>query len=61
MSTEPVITAAAIQSVIGAAIALLVAFGVTVTEQQAAAIIGLWATAGPIIFAIATRRKVTPA
>ena len=42
-------------------IALLVAFGVTVTEQQAAAIIGLWATAGPLIFAVATRRKVTPA
>ena len=31
------------------------------TEAQTAAILGVWATVGPLLFAVWTRRKVTPA
>jgi hypothetical protein len=57
---EPVVTAAAVQACISAVLGLLVAFGVTVTDAQAAAILAVWATVGPLLFAVATRRHVTP-
>jgi uncharacterized membrane protein YgaE (UPF0421/DUF939 family) len=61
VKNEPVLTVAAIQSALAAVIALVVAFGVTLTPEQTAAIVGVWATLGPILFAVFTRGKVTPA
>jgi hypothetical protein len=60
MKNEPVLTVAAIQSALAAVIALVVAFGVTLTDTQTAAILGAWAAVGPIAFGVLTRSKVTP-
>lgn len=46
-----------IGAVVGAVIALLVAFGVVLTEDQTAAILGLVAVLSPIVTAYAIRRK----
>lgn len=61
MRNEPVITVAAIQAVISAVLTLLVAFGVVLTDKQFAAIIGLWATVGPVLFALWARRHTVAA
>ena len=60
MTNEPVLSIAGIQAAVAAVLTLLVSFGVTLTEAQTAAILGLWATVGPLLFAVWTRRKVTP-
>ena len=61
MHKEPVIAIGAISAAVGAVITLLVAFGVSITAEQTAAILGVVATVGPLLTAIVTRRKVTPA
>jgi hypothetical protein len=61
VKSEPVLTVAAIQSALVAAIVLVVAFGVPLTDTQIAAILGVWAAVGPIVFGLFTRSKVTPA
>lgn len=60
MSTEPALTIGSFTALAAAAITLLVAFGVTITEDQQTAILGFVAVAGPILTGFLTRRKVTP-
>lgn len=61
MSTEPAVTVGTISAVVAAGIALLVAFGVPISEGQQVAILGVVAAVGPLIAAIITRRFVSPA
>ena len=61
MSKEPAITIGSISAGVSAVIALLVAFGVPLTEDQQTAILGVVAAAGPIVAAVITRRFVSPA
>lgn len=60
MNTQPMITAAAITSVVGAIIALLISFGVNLTGEQQAAIMGLVTVASPWIVALVGRSTTTP-
>lgn len=60
MSTSPVWTAATIAAVISAAIALLVAFGVQLTQEQITALLGFVAVVAPIGVAAFASPKVTP-
>lgn len=60
MSKEPAITIGTISAAVGAVIALLVAFGVPLTEDQQIAILGVVAALGPIVAAVITRRFVSP-
>jgi ABC-type spermidine/putrescine transport system permease subunit I len=60
MNTEPAVTIGAVTTLIAAAIALLVAFGVDITEDQTKAILAFVAAAGPLASALLIRRKVTP-
>jgi len=57
---QPLLTAASIQAAVGAVIALLVAFGLKLTAEQTAAVLGVFAVFGPIATALLTRGKVTP-
>lgn len=57
MRTEP----ALIVGVVTAAIALLISFGVGITDEQNVAILGLVAVLAPIVSAAITRGFVTPA
>ena len=61
MNTEPAVTIGAITTLIAAALALLVSFGVDVTADQQTAILAFVATAGPLASALLIRRKVSPA
>lgn len=58
--SEPVITVGSIGAIAAAVLALIVAFGVDLTDEQQTAILGVVAVAAPIIVAIVTRRLVTP-
>lgn len=58
-STEPVLTAAGITAAVAAVIALIVAFGVELSEVQTTAILGVVAVLAPLVVTIA-RRYVTP-
>lgn len=60
MSNEPAVTVASVTAVVAALIGLLVAFGLDVSKEQTAAILGLVAVAGPIVAGLVTRTKVTP-
>lgn len=60
MNTQPVLTIASVQAVLGALLSLLLVFGVDLSKEQVAAIIGLWVAAGPIVFGLWARSKVTP-
>ena len=60
MSSEPVLTAASALAVVSAVIAVLVAFGVHLTDAQVAAILGLVGVVAPIALAFVVRSKVTP-
>lgn len=60
MGTSPLITTAALASITGAVIALLVAFGVRLTADQTAAIMGLVAVAAPWIVALVGHNTTTP-
>jgi hypothetical protein len=58
LQTEPAQLIGYITAAVSAAIALLVAFGVDLTDDQTAAILGIVAVAAPIISGIITRSKV---
>lgn len=60
MSTSPVWNAAGISSIVSALIALLVAFGVPLTEQQTTAILSFVAVVAPFAVAWISASKVTP-
>ena len=61
MKNEPAITIGTISAAVSAVIALLVAFGVPLTEDQQIAILGVVASLGPIVAAVITRNFVSPA
>ena len=60
MKYEPLISVSSIVAAATAIIALLVAFGVPLTEDQKVAILGLVGVIAPVIVALVTRGKVTP-
>ena len=60
MKYEPLISISSIVAAATAVIALLVAFGVPLTEDQKVAILGLVGVIAPVIVALVTRGKVTP-
>ena len=60
MTKEPVLAAATIVSLVGSVVALLIAFGVDLTPQQQAAIVGLTNVVAPLVAALFVRAKVSP-
>lgn len=60
MSNTPLITTAAITSIVGAVIALLTAFGVSLTADQQAAILGFIAVLAPWVVALVGHNTTTP-
>jgi len=58
---EPAITIGTISAAVAAVLALLVAFGIPVTDDQQTAILGVVAALGPIVTGLIVRRKVSPA
>ena len=60
MKYEPLISVSSIVAAATAVVALLVAFGVPLTEDQKVAILGLVGVIAPVIVALVTRGKVTP-
>lgn len=58
--TSPLITTAALTSLVSAVIAVLVAFGVQLTEAQVTAIMGLVAVAAPWVVALVGHKLTTP-
>ena len=60
MKYEPLVSVSSIVAAATAVIALLVAFGVPLTEDQKVAILGLVGVLAPVIVALVTRGKVTP-
>ena len=60
MKYEPLISVSSIVAATTAVIALLVAFGVPLTEDQKVAILGLVGVLAPVIVALVTRGRVTP-
>ena len=60
MKTEPAVTIGAVTSAVASLLALLVAFGVDLTQEQQVAVLGVVAAVGPLVAAVLTRRKVTP-
>jgi hypothetical protein len=61
MDREPLITRAGITAAAAAVVAVLVAFGLDLTDDQQRAILGVVAVAAPLVVAVVTRHKVTPA
>ena len=55
-NNEPIVTVAAISAAVAAIIALLVAFGINLTADQTAAIMGVVAVAAPFIVAAIARK-----
>ena len=60
MKYEPLISISSIVAGATAVIALLVAFGVPLNQDQKVAILGLVGVIAPVIVALVTRGKVTP-
>jgi hypothetical protein len=61
MNREPLLTIGTITSVLAAALALIVAFGVPLTDGQVQALLGLAAALAPVAVALFARSRVTPA
>lgn len=60
MQNEPLFTVATITAGAAAVLALLVAFGLDLTEGQSTAIMGVVGVAAPLIVAVVARAKVSP-
>lgn len=60
MKREPVLTVGGIGAAAAAVLALLVAFGVPLTDDQQTAILGVVAVIAPVVVAVIARRFVTP-
>jgi hypothetical protein len=60
MNREPVLTTATVVTLVTAIVTLVAAFGVDVSDKQAAAIVGVVTALGTIVGAIYARSKVTP-
>lgn len=61
MKTEPATIGSGITAAATAIIALLVAFGIPLTDEQTAAILAVVAVAAPLVGGLIVRRFVTPA
>ncbi|MBM0275313.1 hypothetical protein [Micromonospora tarensis] len=57
-ATEPLFTVGALTAAVTAVLALLVAFGLPVSDDQQAAILGVVAVAGPLVVAALARGRV---
>jgi len=60
MNKEPLLTVASVTAFTVAAIALLVSFGIPVSDAQSQAILGVVAVVAPLVVAGVARGKVTP-
>lgn len=60
MNREPLLSVATVTAAVSAVLALLVAFGLDVTEDQQNAILGAVAVIAPIVVGLLARGKVTP-
>lgn len=60
MKNEPAITIASLTAAVAAVIGLLVAFGVSLSDDQQKAILSVVAVVGPLVAGYFTRGKVTP-
>lgn len=58
--TEPLITVATVTAAVTAILALLTAFGISLSDQQQTAILGVVAVAAPLVVALVARTYVTP-
>lgn len=60
MNREPLLTTAGVTAVVAAILAVLFAFGLDLTADQTAAILGLVGVIAPLVVALVARGKVTP-
>lgn len=60
MNREPAAVVGSITAAVSAIIALFVAFGLDLTDEQVAAILAVVAVVAPIVSGLITRGKVTP-
>ena len=60
MNREPLVSAASITALVSAVVAVLAAFGLDLSQDQTAALVGLVAVVAPLIVALVVRPKVTP-
>jgi hypothetical protein len=60
MTNEPLWTVAGITAAVSAVIGLLTAFGLSLTETQSTAILGVVGVLAPVVVALVARSKVTP-
>lgn len=58
---EPVITVGTITALVAALIVVATAFGLPLSDAQTQSLLGLTAVVGPLVAALVTRGKVTPA
>lgn len=58
---EPIWTIGGAMTFVAALLLLLVSYGVDITAEQQAGIMGVWAIVAPSILTILARRKVIPA
>lgn len=60
MKREPLVTVASVTAAATALVGVLVAFGVTLSDDQRAAVLALVGVVAPFVVAVVGRRKVTP-
>ena len=60
MKREPLITRASLTALVAAVLTLLVTFGVGLSGEQQAAILGVVAVVAPLVVAAISRHRVTP-
>lgn len=60
MTTEPLVTVASITAGVTALLGLLVAFGLDLTTDQTAAVLGVVGVVAPLVVAWFARSRVTP-
>lgn len=60
MKREPLVTVASATALVAAVVALVVAFGVPLTDEQQTAILGLASVVAPLVVGFVARRRVTP-
>lgn len=60
MKNEPAVTVGTITAVVSALLTLLAAFGLDLSSDQTAAVVGVVAVLAPIVASLITRSKVTP-
>ncbi len=60
METQPVLSWAGIVAFVGGLLALLVTFGVPITDDQTKAVLAALVLGGPLVAALIARGKVTP-